>query len=108
MGPLALASAAGGIYGLVQVDPKNAGEQRNGWNKRQEQDDRPDGGLADAPAGQRPEKTGNQCDYRQRQTVADVHGAQEIAGFPFIAKIADGTALVHLGEAQENGVVEDF
>ncbi len=100
--------AAGGVEGLVEVDPENAGKKSYGRSERQNQDDRPDHGFADSPASELPEKNGDQRDGGQCQSVADVHGAEKVAGFAVVAEMADGTAFEHFREAEENGTIINF
>jgi len=100
--------AAGGVEGLVEIDPENAGKKSYGGGERQDQDDRPDHGFADSPAGDLPEKNGDERDEGQRQSVADVHGAEKVAGFAVVAEMADGTTFVHFREAEKNGMIKDF
>jgi hypothetical protein len=63
--------------------------------------------FADSPAGELPEKNGNQRDEGQCQCVADVHGAEKVAGLAIVPKMADGTAFEHFREAEEDGVIVD-
>ena len=100
--------AAGGVEGLVEINPQNARKKSDGGSERQNQDDCPDYGLADAPAGDLPEKNGDQRDDGQRQSVADIHGAEKVAGFAIVAEMADGTTFVHFREAEKNRVIINF
>ncbi len=97
--------AAGGVEGLVEVDPENAGKKSYGGGERQDQDDGPKHGFADSPSGELPQKNGDQSDDGQRQSVADVHGAEKVAGFAVVAEMADGTTFVHFREAEKNRVI---
>ena len=100
--------AAGGVEGLVEIDPENAGKKSYGGGERQDQDDGPEHGFADSPAGDLPEKNGDERDEGQRQSVVDVHGAEKVSGFAIVAEMADGTAFVHFREAEKNRVTIDF
>ena len=100
--------AAVGVEGMVEIDPQDAGEECDRRDKRQEQEHGPDRGFGDPPTRDGPEKAGEECDDGQSQGVADVHGAEEIAGFAFVTELADGAAFMHFWEAEKNGVVKDF
>ncbi len=67
-----------------------------------------DHGFADSPASELPEKNGDQRDDGQRQSVADIHGAEKVAGFAIVAEMADGTTFVHFREAEKNRVMKDL
>ena len=91
---------------MVEVDPENAGEEGDGRRKREEQDDGPDNVFGDPPAGGGPEEEREERDEQNAQTVTDVHGAEEVAGFALVAEMADGAFFVHFGEAEINGMRE--
>jgi hypothetical protein len=91
-----------GIEGLVQIDPEHAGEERDARSERQEQNHCPDDVLGDPPSRDGPEQRREQRDDGKCQTKADVHGPQKIPFLPLKLEFADGTALAHPREAQED------
>lgn len=55
--------------------------------------------------GQKPEDRCQTGDEGEAQTVADIHGAEKISGLAIEEKIADGAAIIHLGEPPINAAV---
>src|SRR5690349_5096708 len=78
-----------GIEGLIQVDPENPCEERNGRRERNEQHHRPDHIFSDPPTGNGPEQRRDQRDDGKRQAKADVHCSQKISFFPLKLQVAD-------------------
>src|SRR6266566_671905 len=104
-----LASLAGpfGIDALVKIDPQNSGKEGDRRRKRQEQHGGPEDDSRNPPPSQKPQQRGDWRHDRNPQDVTDVHGSQKIARFPFELEVTDGTALAHLRESAEDGIVKD-
>ena len=96
-----------GIDLLVEINPKDTREKRQHGAKGQEQQDRPDCYLIQAPPRQGPEGGAKNKDDRKAQAVTYVHRSEEISGLPIEVEAAGGTAIMHFREAPINGRTEN-
>src|ERR1700722_14688885 len=95
------------IESLIEIDPEDARQQRDRRRQWQEQHHGPDRGFGDPPSRDSPQQRRNQGNDHERQTEADVHGAEEIPFFALKLEIANGTALVHPGQTPKNGIAKN-
>ena len=87
------------IDGLVEINPKDARKKCQHGGEGQENHDGTEDDLGETPTGKEPEYCRKSRDEGEAQSVADVHGAEEISRLAVEEEIAGGAAIIHLGEA---------
>ena len=92
----------------IQVEPKNACEAGHGGHHRQICHKGRHQHQVEAPRGQPPQQQHQHQDRRNREHIAEVHGAQEVSLLPLIFQVADGTTLVHGEIGTPQGSAKDL
>src|SRR5215471_4574851 len=92
---------------LIEINPEHTGHKRQHGCKGQKQHNRPDCDLVQPQTGQRPQYNPKTKDDSQRQTVADVHGAEKISRLAIEVETTGRTAIVHLGETPVSARTEN-
>jgi hypothetical protein len=88
-----------GIDLLIEINPKHTRKKCQHGGERQEQQDRPDCNLIQAPPCQGPKGGGKNKDDGKAQAVTYVHRSEKISWLPIEVEAAGGTAIMHFREA---------
>src|SRR5690348_6152617 len=95
------------IDGAVEIDPEDTRDERQSGNEWQKQNERREDAPLPTPGGERPEQRDEQAERRQRERVADVHGAHEVARLALVLQPADRAVRMHARQAAKHGSLEN-